>query len=92
MRFLNTLLISSILLGGAAALQDGEIMANTRTEFPEVIGMTGDAAKATLETEFPTMNIQVLPYGSMATMDFREDRIRIKLDENGVVSKAPRIG
>eukprot|EP00980_Cylindrotheca_fusiformis_P031300 scaffold26137_cov152-Cylindrotheca_fusiformis.AAC.1 len=67
-------------------------MTTSRSEFPEVIGMTGDEAKATLEQEFPSMTIQVLPHGSMATMDFREDRIRIWLDENGSVSKAPRVG
>jgi hypothetical protein len=92
MRVLKTLLISSILLGGAVALEEGEIMTNTRTEFPEVVGMTGEAAKATLISEFPTMAVQVVPYGSMVTMDYREDRIRIRLDENGMVSKTPRIG
>eukprot|EP00563_Minutocellus_polymorphus_P020493 CAMPEP_0197716604 /NCGR_PEP_ID=MMETSP1434-20131217/1431_1 /TAXON_ID=265543 /ORGANISM="Minutocellus polymorphus, Strain CCMP3303" /LENGTH=207 /DNA_ID=CAMNT_0043300987 /DNA_START=75 /DNA_END=698 /DNA_ORIENTATION=+ len=37
------------------------------------------------------LNAVILPYGSLVTMDFRADRVRIFVDENNVVKMTPRI-
>jgi hypothetical protein len=34
----------------------------------------------------------VLPAGGMATMDFREDRVRVFAVEDGTVATEPRVG
>lgn len=38
------------------------------------------------------LNAVILPYGSIVTMDFRTDRVRIFVDEENKVKIAPRIG
>eukprot|EP00339_Tiarina_fusa_P016542 CAMPEP_0117016380 /NCGR_PEP_ID=MMETSP0472-20121206/12920_1 /TAXON_ID=693140 ORGANISM="Tiarina fusus, Strain LIS" /NCGR_SAMPLE_ID=MMETSP0472 /ASSEMBLY_ACC=CAM_ASM_000603 /LENGTH=68 /DNA_ID=CAMNT_0004720411 /DNA_START=289 /DNA_END=495 /DNA_ORIENTATION=- len=68
-------------------------MSSQNTSWPELVGMTGQDAQATLRTEHPDWTIQVIPDGSMVTMDYREDRVRIFVDANdGKVVKAPTIG
>lgn len=37
------------------------------------------------------LNVVILPYGSVVTMDFRTDRVRVFVDENNVVKMTPRI-
>ena len=39
-----------------------------------------------------SLNVVILPYGSIVTMDFRTDRVRIFVDEENKVKIAPRIG
>jgi hypothetical protein len=88
------LLLLSLIVSASslAKVQKGVIMTKDKSAWPEVMGMTGEAARAKLESELPNMLCQVVPYGSMVTMDYREDRIRIYTDESGHVTKAPRVG
>ena len=37
------------------------------------------------------LNVVILPAGSVVTMDFRTDRVRVFVDENNVVKMTPRI-
>lgn len=39
-----------------------------------------------------SLNVIILPYGSIVTMDFRTDRVRIFVDEENKVKITPRIG
>ena len=39
-----------------------------------------------------SLNVVILPYGSIVTMDFRTDRVRIFVDEENKVKITPRIG
>lgn len=39
-----------------------------------------------------SLNIVILPYGSIVTMDFRTDRVRIFVDDENKVKITPRIG
>ena len=39
-----------------------------------------------------SLNVVILPYGSIVTMDFRTDRVRIYVDEENKVKITPRIG
>mmetsp|Transcript_38087 Transcript_38087/g.92183 ORF Transcript_38087/g.92183 Transcript_38087/m.92183 type:complete len:97 (+) Transcript_38087:38-328(+) len=96
MRFFHLLFLLSllVLISGASAggVEEGEIMAEQKTEFPEMVGMSGEEAKAQLESQFPSFQIDIVPWDAMLTMDYREDRIRVKVDDNGKVKKAPRVG
>jgi hypothetical protein len=86
------LLLSLIVSASSFKVQEGGIMTKDKLAWPEVMGMTGEAARAKLESELPNMLFEVVPYGSMVTMDHREDRIRIFTDEYGNVTKPPRVG
>uniref|UniRef100_A0A7R9ZMT4 Subtilisin inhibitor domain-containing protein n=1 Tax=Craspedostauros australis TaxID=1486917 RepID=A0A7R9ZMT4_9STRA len=64
-----------------------------KTNWPELVGMSGEQAKATIMSENSSVTeIQILPAGSIVTMDYREDRVRIFVDGNGNVSVSPSIG
>ena len=64
-----------------------------KSSFPELNGKSVEIAKATIAKIYPKFNIQVLKKGSMVTMDYRTDRIRIFVDPNsGLVDGIPKIG
>ena len=70
---------------------DGEEMPNT--EWPNLVGMPGQQAKDIIERENTELTLVVIiPDGSPVTADYREDRVRIFVDEHGKVSQIPRIG
>jgi hypothetical protein len=64
-----------------------------KTNWPELLGQNGEAAKATIEMETGgKVNVQIVPDGSMVTEDYRLDRVRIFVDEEGNVVRSPNIG
>lgn len=70
-----------------------EIPSMPKTSWPELVGVDGEAAKATVEKENTDLSqVVVIPADSMVTMDYREDRVRIFVDEEGKVARAPSIG
>lgn len=66
----------------------------SKSVWPEMMGMVATAAKAQLEAELPAgSHVYLVPQGSMMTMDFRTDRVRIIYDKNtGLVDSPPRVG
>jgi hypothetical protein len=61
-------------------------------EFPCLVGMDGEEAKATIEERYPgQFDIYVLHENSPVTMDLRYNRIRIFVDDDGIVAIAPMI-
>lgn len=90
-----------------SSIEEQEIMAETAFvtkiesgelpfTFPELIGLSGEEAKAKLREQYPSetllSQIDVIPDGNMVTMDYREDRVRIFVDKTGKVTSAPHIG
>jgi len=70
---------------------------NSALSWPDknLIGMTGDEAKAAVlagNTELLSENVQIFPSDAMVTMDFREDRVRIFVGEDGNVVRQPNLG
>lgn len=64
-----------------------------RMHFKDMIGHPGEEMKANIQHHHPEITeVHVVPQGSPVTMDFRPDRVRIYVDENGLVVKAPRPG
>lgn len=58
-----------------------------------VKGTDGNFASETVKRENPSVkSVQIVPAGSMVTMDVRQDRVRIFVDDNKRVVSAPRIG
>eukprot|EP00271_Cylindrocystis_brebissonii_P006220 TRINITY_DN18909_c0_g1_i1.p1 TRINITY_DN18909_c0_g1~~TRINITY_DN18909_c0_g1_i1.p1 ORF type:complete len:114 (+),score=15.97 TRINITY_DN18909_c0_g1_i1:316-657(+) len=64
-----------------------------KLEWPELVGIPFEDAKQIVEAEADNVRtIQAVPKGFAVTMDFREDRVRIFVDENKKVIRPPRIG
>ena len=73
--------------------EQGVVMSSEgKTSWPELVGISGEDAKARLESEAPDKDIFMVPSDSMVTMDYRKDRIRIFVDKNGNVERPPRLG
>jgi len=57
-----------------------------------LIGMTGEKAMAVIEAINPSLQVQVIPEGSMMTADHRLDRVRIFVGEDDNVTREPQRG
>ncbi|XP_033743532.1 subtilisin inhibitor CLSI-I-like [Pecten maximus] len=62
------------------------------TNWPDCVGKTWQEAEAIIRKEYPNISVQVLPDGSMVTMDYRTERVRIFTDETGKIVRVPMIG
>ena len=71
-----------------------ESSSNNKTSWPEVVGkMTGEEAKKVIEETNPTITvIQILPENSIVTMDYSISRVRIFVNDDGIVATTPTIG
>ena len=61
-------------------------------DFHHLLHMNGDEAVAVIKKNHPHINVVKINQNSMMTMDYRQDRIRVVVDDNGNVSRPPRIG
>ena len=65
----------------------------SKSSWPELNGTDAQKAKEFLEETTSGMAIYLVPTGSMVTMDYRQDRVRIFYDtETGKVVRTPQIG
>ncbi|EWM21885.1 subtilisin inhibitor [Nannochloropsis gaditana] len=60
--------------------------------WPELVGMDGEDAKKQITADMPGLNVIVLPKNSPCTMDYRLERVRVFVDEEGKVVVAPSQG
>lgn len=60
--------------------------------WPDLVGLTGEEAKKRILSQQPELKVHILEPGSCYTADFRKDRVRIHVDEQGKVQNPPRIG
>jgi len=81
-----------VILANLAAGCRPVVKEEGRTSWPELVGKTGAEAKATIEEENPSLQVVIVPYGSVVTADYRTDRVRIYVDVEGIVVETPRIG
>ena len=68
--------------------------AASEKKWPEkdLVGMTGEDAKAAVLAGNSGLTVHILPQDSMVTMDYREDRVRIFVGDDGKVVRQPKIG
>eukprot|EP01040_Poterioochromonas_malhamensis_P010443 gene10443-11362_t len=57
-----------------------------------LVGRTGHEAKEMILKERSSLHVHVVPANAMVTMDYRTDRVRIYVDSEGKVARAPVIG
>jgi hypothetical protein len=75
------------LIGGTESKREGP--------WPECVGKTGEECKTLIEATGSSDlkgNVQIIPADFMVTMDFRTDRVRIFVDEDGLVVEIPHRG
>ena len=63
-----------------------------KESWPELVGAEGRAAAAIIERENPHVFADVLHVNAKTIMEFRCDRVRVRVNDNGVVVRIPRIG
>mmetsp|Transcript_3953 Transcript_3953/g.10353 ORF Transcript_3953/g.10353 Transcript_3953/m.10353 type:complete len:93 (-) Transcript_3953:154-432(-) len=87
-------------IGGEKNFQQQHSMSSHQplpSNFPELVGLPGEDAKRKLRKLYPSTaslsTIEVIPENSFVTCDYRQDRVRIFVDEkNGKVVNVPKIG
>lgn len=57
-----------------------------------LVGKTGEEAKAHILAEMSDAQVIILPEGSPCTRDFRMDRVRVFVNSENKVVAAPRVG
>ena len=57
-----------------------------------LVGKTGDQAKAQILSEMPDAQVQILPQGTPTTRDYCFTRVRVFVDSGNKVVSAPNIG
>jgi hypothetical protein len=62
-----------------------------KKNWPECVGKAGEQAKALILKDNPSLNVQIVQPGQVVTMDVRTDRVRIFINDKGVVDRPPRI-
>jgi hypothetical protein len=67
-------------------------MAAPKGEWPELVGKTGEEAKAQVLKDRPDVTVQIQNELSPCTMDFRQDRVRVFINKEGKVAGPPRTG
>ncbi|BFZ14571.1 hypothetical protein BsWGS_17610 [Bradybaena similaris] len=60
--------------------------------WPELVGKKYEEAEKAIKDANPELNVVRVPENSMVTMDYRIDRVRLFVDEDGIVVSPPRTG
>lgn len=63
-----------------------------KSSWPELVGVKGQRAVATIEKENPRVEAIIVLVGQLVTYDVRYDRVRVWVDARGVVIQRPYIG
>lgn len=67
-------------------------MAIRQGPWPTCVGMSGDDCADYINGNTKGIHIEILPEDSIVTEDIRADRVRIFVDEDGIVVAAPKKG
>ncbi|KAG5560538.1 hypothetical protein RHGRI_003755 [Rhododendron griersonianum] len=63
-----------------------------KSSWPELIGVQGETAEATIERENPLVNAQIVVEGTVVITNFDCTRVWVWVDDDGVVTRVPVIG
>ncbi|MFI5867087.1 serine protease inhibitor [Streptomyces sp. NPDC051546] len=64
---------------------------DVKSVWPELMGKPAEEARERIRAEFPEITVHMVPEGSMVTMDFNEQRVRLFV-KDGKVVREPRRG
>ncbi|KAH7857745.1 hypothetical protein Vadar_016097 [Vaccinium darrowii] len=63
-----------------------------KSSWPELVGVQGETAAATIERENPLVNAQIVQEGSSVILNFDCTRVWVWVNEDGAVTRVPRTG
>jgi len=63
-----------------------------KSSWPELLGVLATPAATTIAHERPDVSVEVLPPGSPVIPYFNPTRVRVFIDNNGIVDQVPVIG
>ncbi|CAL5337504.1 hypothetical protein CsSME_00020723 [Camellia sinensis var. sinensis] len=69
-----------------------EVECKGKSSWPELLGAKGETAAATVERENPLVNAVIVLEGTIVTKDFLCTRVRVWVDDCGIVTRVPVIG
>ena len=62
-----------------------------KSQWPELLGKNGQEAVNIIKKETGFSHVMAIRAGSMVTMDYRTDRVRVYVDKHGIVTRTPTI-
>uniref|UniRef100_J3MTD3 Subtilisin inhibitor 1 n=1 Tax=Oryza brachyantha TaxID=4533 RepID=J3MTD3_ORYBR len=65
---------------------------NQKTSWPELVGVLATLAATQISRDRPDVAVEVLPPGALLTPDVNDKRVRVFIDNNGLVAKTPVVG
>ncbi|KAF6151372.1 hypothetical protein GIB67_012232 [Kingdonia uniflora] len=65
---------------------------NSKTNWPEAVGLTVEEAQNKIKIDAPNIKFQVVHPDNFVTMDFNQKRVRLYIDSSGKVARAPMLG
>jgi hypothetical protein len=68
------------------------ILFSAKSSWPELVGVEGKVAEATIQRENPLVNAIIVLEGSSVTDDLRNDRVWVWVNKDGIVTQVPTIG
>lgn len=78
--------------GPTSAAAGAATAAAPKDSWPELVGMSSEEATKKIKEDKPGADVQVVPADAFVTMDYNTGRVRVFIDSNDKVAKAPRIG
>ncbi|XP_076467852.1 uncharacterized protein LOC143298782 [Babylonia areolata] len=63
-----------------------------KTQWPELKGKTYSEAEAAITNDNPNLQVFKVPDGAPVTMDYRQDRVRVFVNDQDVVVSVPMTG
>ncbi|KAG5192001.1 potato inhibitor I family-domain-containing protein [Tribonema minus] len=60
--------------------------------WPDLVGKTGADAAAAVREARPDCKVLIVSVDAIITMDYNEQRVRIFVNDAGVVARTPRVG
>ncbi|CAF0816002.1 unnamed protein product [Adineta steineri] len=67
-------------------------MSAEQHDWSSLVGKDGKEAVEIIKKETGLTNVVLMPPNSIYTMDYRTDRVRVTVDEQGKVASPPNIG
>ncbi|CAN1142568.1 Subtilisin inhibitor 1 [Linum perenne] len=64
----------------------------SKSQWPELVGLPAEEAQAKIKQDMEGALVQVVPPNHFVTMDFRRNRVRLYVDSEGKIARAPIIG
>ncbi|PON53259.1 Proteinase inhibitor [Parasponia andersonii] len=77
----------------ASKSSEASAAAGNKSSWPELVGIHNEVAEMTIQKENPSVKaVIVVPEGSFVTLELRRDRVRLWVDQQGLVTRVPNIG